>query len=180
MKLLRYEGYNLTISEEALLLRPFKAIWLRDKTKDKNKALSELAYIYFMEDSRSDYQTYIDKEERHKQIVLGEGLKESWVPDKLVKEAMEFYSSFKSDGELLLEDLRAMVNNLRIYLKGIDLSEVDDKGRPIYSLDSYTKTVTDLNKLIKSIDDTEKTITKELVQSDKVRGAAIKSMYEDV
>lgn len=33
MKLFKYEGYNLTISEEAMLLKPFKTIWKRDKSK---------------------------------------------------------------------------------------------------------------------------------------------------
>lgn len=141
--------------------------------------MRELGYIYFMEDSRSDYQTYIDKDERSKQIKLGEGMPESWKPDKVVLDAMEFYAGFKSDGVLLLEDLRVMVNNLRKHLKTIDLDAMDERGKPIYNIDSYTKTVADLNKLIKSIDETEKTINKELANSDKVRGSAEKSMYED-
>lgn len=179
MKLLKYEGYKLTISEEALLLKPFKAIWDRDKSATKDRALMELGYIYFMEDSRSDYQMYIDREERSKQIKLGEGFKESWTPDTKITAAMEFYSSFKSDGVLLLEDLRVMVNNLRKHLKTIDLESTDERGRPIYNIDSYTKTVADLNKLIKSIDETEKTINNELTKSDKVRGSSEKAMYED-
>lgn len=179
MKLLKYEGYKLNISEEALLLKPFKVIWDRDKSATKEKALMEFGYIYFMEDSRSDYQMYIDREERSAQIKLGEGFKESWTPDAKLLAAMEFYSSFKSDSVLLLEDLRVMVNNLRKHLKNIDLEAVDDRGKPIYNIDSYTKTVADLNKLIKSIDETEKTINNELTKSDKVRGSSEKAMYED-
>lgn len=179
MKLLKYEGYKLNISEEALLLKPFKVIWDRDKSATKEKALMELGYIYFMEDSRSDYQMYIDRDERSAQIKLGEGFKESWTPDAKLIAAMEFYSSFKSDSVLLLEDLRVMVNNLRKHLKNIDLEAVDDRGKPIYNIDSYTKTVADLNKLIKSIDETEKTINNELTKSDKVRGSSEKAMYED-
>ena len=180
MKLFRVEGYNLNISEEAYLLKPFKVLWDRDRTKDKSNALMELGYIYFMEDPRSDYQTYIDSEQRAEQIKLGEGLKETWKPDAKVLEAQKFYASFKSDSALLLEDLRAMVSKLRAHLKRIDLDAVDSKGKPIYNVDSYTKTVTDLNKLILSIDETEKNINRELTQSDKVRGTVEKSMYEDV
>lgn len=87
MKLFRYEGYNLNISEEALLLKPFKTLWDRDKTKDKTNALMELGYIYFMEDPRSDYQTYVDPEQRAEQIKLGEGIKDKWKPDAKVLEA---------------------------------------------------------------------------------------------
>ena len=48
IKLFKYEGYKLNISEEALLLKPFKEIWQRDKSKNKDKALQELGYIYFL------------------------------------------------------------------------------------------------------------------------------------
>ena len=74
MKLFRYEGYNITISEEALLLKPFQVLWKRDRSQGKQKALMELGYCYFMEDPRSDYQMYIDRDERSKQIKLGEGI----------------------------------------------------------------------------------------------------------
>ena len=73
MKLFKYEGYNLTISEEAMLLKPFKTLWKRDRSRNKENALMELGYIYFMEDPRSDYQVYVDADERATQIKLGEG-----------------------------------------------------------------------------------------------------------
>ena len=47
IRLFKYEGYKVTISEEALLLKPFKAIWDRDRTKSKDRALDELGFIYF-------------------------------------------------------------------------------------------------------------------------------------
>ena len=73
MKLFKYDAYKITISEEALLLEPFKQIWNRDKSKDKTKALQELGYIYFMEDPRSDYQYLIDEQQRKESIKEGEG-----------------------------------------------------------------------------------------------------------
>ena len=85
MRLLTYEGYNLTIDPMLLTLKPFKAIWVRDKTEKKERAISEIAYIYFMEDTRSDYQYIIDREERDRQIREGEGMKDSWKPDSTVK-----------------------------------------------------------------------------------------------
>ena len=92
MKLFKYESYKITISEEALLLKPFKKIWDRDKSKSKEKALSELGFIYFFCDARSDYQYIVDEELRKEQIKEGEGMSKDWQPDKLVEEAMEFYN----------------------------------------------------------------------------------------
>ena len=63
IKLFKYEQFKLTISEEALLLKPIKAVWDRDKSKNKQKALMELGFIYFMNDPRSDYQYLVDEEE---------------------------------------------------------------------------------------------------------------------
>lgn len=179
MKLFKFEGYNLTISEEAFMLKPFKELWRRDKSKNKEKALQELAYIYFMEDSRSDYQVYIDKEERSTQVKLGEGMPESWKPDRAVLDAMQFYSSFKSESALLLEDIRVAITKLREFIKTIDLSATDDKGKPIYTLNTYTATIKQIPDLITSLDEAERTIAKENIQSDKVRGSVEKAMFED-
>ena len=93
MKLFKYEGYNLTISEEAMLLKPFKALWKRDRSKNKDTAMMELGYVYFMEDPRSDYVlNTIDREVRDAKIREGEGIPDSWQPDAKVQEAMAFYS----------------------------------------------------------------------------------------
>lgn len=179
MKLFKLEGYNLTISEEAYMLKPFKDLWKRDKSKGKEQALQELAYIYFMEDTRSDYQVYIDRDERSNQIKIGEGIKESWRPDKLVQEAQAFYAGFKSESALLLEDIRVAITKLREYIKTIDLSAVDDKGKPIYTLNTYTATIKQIPELITSLDEAERTIAKEAIGTDKVRGSVEKAMFED-
>lgn len=179
MKLFKLEGYNLKISDEAFVLKPFRDIWKRDKTAGKERAIQELGYIYMMEDTRSDYQVYIDREERSKQVKLGEGLPESWKPDKLVSTAQQFYASFKSESALLLEDIRVAITKLREYIKTIDLSATDDKGKPIYTLNSYTATIKQIPELITSLDEAERTIAKEVLGQDKVRGSIEKAMFED-
>lgn len=180
MKLFKYESYKVTISEEALQLKPFKAIWNRDKTSMKNRALTELSYVYFMCDPRSDYQYLIDGTERSNAIIESEGLPKDWKPDKLVKEAMVFYSSFKSTSALLLEDTRVAIDKIRVFLKNVDLTEVDDKGKPIYTINSITSTIKMIPQLIKDLDDAEKAITSEMrEQGGKVRGQRVKSLMED-
>ena len=179
MKLFRYEGYKLHISEEAFILKPFKELWNRDKTKNKDKALQELGYIYFMCDPRSDYQYIVDEEDRSKAIKEGEGIEPKWKPDNKVIEAMKFYKQFKPVSALLLEDTRVAVDKLRQLLRNIDLTEVDDKGKPIYTLNTVTATIKQIPSLVKDLDEAEKAIAKEIMESDKVRGAQEKSMYED-
>ena len=180
MKLFRYEGYKITISEEALVLTPFKRIWTRDRSANKNRAISELGFIYFMADPRSDYQYIIDEESRKTSIKEGEGLPTDWEPDELVLEAIEFYKTFKPASALLLEDTRVAVDKLRTLLREIDLGAVDDKGKPIYTLNTITATIKQIPALVKDLNEAEAAIAKEIAQSNKVRGAQEKSMYEDM
>mgnify|MGYP004640895529 FL=1 len=177
MRLLTYEGYNLTIDPMLLTLKPFKAIWVRDKTEKKERAISEIAYIYFMEDPRSDYQYIIDREERSKTIKEGEGLKSTWQPDGTVKEAMKLYASFKTTSALLLEDTRALVDGYRNKLRDLtsDMSELDVKD--VRELGAIIKQVP---SMVKDLDEAERALAKEIAQSDKVRGAQEKSIYEDM
>lgn len=180
MKLLRYEGYNLTFEPEILTLRVFKRLFMRDKTKNKSRFLQELAYIYFMEDPRSDYQYIVNPDERSRAIIEGEGLDNDWKVDSILQEAIDYYKSFKSTSALLLEDTRVAVDKLRQQLRDIDLNSVDDKGRPIYTLNVVVNTIKQVPSLVKDLDEAEKTIAKEMIQNDKIRGSAEKSMYEDL
>lgn len=179
MNLIRYEGYNLTIEPEMLLIKPFKALWERDKSKTKENALMELGYIYFMCDPRSDYMYLVDDEDRHKAVIEGEGLKVDWKPDSVVIAAMEYYKSIKPLAAQLLDDLRVAVNKIRTHLKDLDLTKEDRNGKPVYSLDSYTKTTVQLTALIESLNNTEKKLYSTMTEEEKVRGNVEKSMFED-
>ena len=176
IKLFKYEGYKLNISEEALLLKPFKEIWQRDKSKSKDKALQELGYIYFISDPRSDYQYLVDEEERSKAIKEGEGIDSKWKPDKLVLDAITFYKSFKPTSALLLEDTRAMIDGYRVKLRQItadmsnlDIKEIKDLGAVIKQIPS----------LIKDLDEAEKALNSELKTSGRMRGSGEKTLFED-
>ena len=176
IKLFKYEGYKLNISEEALLLKPFKEIWQRDKSKSKDKALQELGYVYFISDPRSDYQYLVDEEERSKAIKEGEGIDSKWKPDKLVLYAITLYKSFKPTSALLLEDTRAMIDGYRVKLRQItadmsnlDIKEIKDLGAVIKQIPS----------LIKDLDEAEKALNSELKTSGRMRGSGEKTLFED-
>lgn len=179
MKLFKFENYQVVIEPEVLLLKPFSVIWKRDRSRNKNIAIQELGYIYFFCDSRSDYMFIINEEERTKAIIEGEGLPNNWKPDKQVKEAIEFYNSFKSASALLLEDTRIAVDKLRSYIRDLDLSLVDDKGKPIYTLNSITATIKIIPSLIKDLDEAEKALAKEDISKGKMRGSGEKTIFED-
>lgn len=179
MKLFKYEGYKVVISEEAFALKVFRQIWNRDRSVNKDKAIMELGYVYFMIDPRSDYQYLVDEEERSKAIIEGEGLPNNWKPDKIVTEAMQFYSRFKPTAALLLEDTRVAVEKLRKLLRDINLQDTDDKGRPLYTLNTITATIKQVPSLAKDLDEAERALSSEMRNEGKMRGQGEKTIFED-
>lgn len=175
MKLFRYEQYKIVISEEALALKPFKQIWNRDRTISKDKAIAEIAYVYFMVDTRSDYQYLVDQEERDKAVREGEGLPDSWKPDRVVIEAMDLYDSFKPASALLLEDTRIMVDKFRKKMRKIDFDELEVK-----ELKEVGALIKQIPSLVKDLDEAEKAVALEMrEQGGRVRGQKTKALTED-
>jgi hypothetical protein len=160
-------------------MKPFKKIWQRDKTKTKNIATMELAFIYFFADPRSDYQYIVDEDDRIEEIKKGQGLSDDWKPDDVVKSAISFYESFMPTSAMLLEDTRVAVDKLRKKLKDIDLDEVDDKGRPIYTLNTITATIKQVPDLAKQLMEAEKAISEQIHDDGKSRGALEKTLLDD-
>lgn len=179
MKLFKYEGYRIIIEPEALLLKPFKVIWERDKKESKDKAISELGFVYFFADPRSDYQYIVDEDERTKAIKEGEGLSDKWVPDKQVLAAIDFYKQFKTSSVLLLETTRLLVDKLMKQMKNLNLDERDDNNKPIFALNTITATIEKVPGLVVKLDEAEKAIAAELKSDGKMRGQGEKSIFED-
>ncbi len=174
MKLLKYEGYKVVIEPELLALKPFKQIWTRDKTVNKDKALAEIAFIYFMTDPRSDYQYLVDDNERMEAIKEGEGLPPKWEPDRIVTEAMEFYKSFKPISALLLEDTRFMVDKYRKRLKAQEFDELEIKD-----LKEAGALIKQIPSLVKDLNEAEKALNSEMRESGRMRGQGEKTIFED-
>ena len=177
MKLFKFEQYKITISEEAFALKPFKQIWNRDKSQNKDRAISELSYIYFMQDPRSDYQYLVDEEERARAIIEGEGLPLDWEPDKLVKEALDFYNQFKPTSALLLEDIRFMIDQYRKKLRSMASNGFDELT--VKELKDINALIKAIPSLVKDLDEAEKALSTEMRNQGKMRGQGEKTIFED-
>ena len=180
LKLFKYEGFRLNISEEAILLKPIKDVWDRDTSEAKDRAFQELGYIYFFCDPRSDFQSIVDEDSRRDAIIKATGMPEDWQPDEKVKKAMTFYSSFKPMSALLLEDTRVAVDKLRTMLRESNYDERDDKGKPVHTISSITSTIKMIPGLVRDLNEAEKAINKDIIEEGKVRGSQTKSLYEDM
>lgn len=178
IKLFKFENFDVRIEPEVYLLEPFKKIKERNK-KDENKTKTELAFIYFFADPRSDYQYILDKSARIESIKQGLGLDSKWKPDEVINQAIEFYESFKPESALLLEDTRFAIDKLRQALREIDFNQMDDKGKPIYPLNTLTSTIKIIPSLIKDLNEAEKALNSEIASNAKMRGGQEKTIFED-
>lgn len=180
MRLIKYEDYTITIEPEALIIKSIKTLWNRDRSKNKDRALQELGYIYFMVDPRSTYSYIIDEEDRKEKIILEEGLPKNWKPDKIVEDAMNSYKeSVQTTSYLLLEDTKYAVSNLRKYLRSMDFTETDDKGKPKYPVNTLATTVNQVADLAEKLMKAERTVAQEIVENSKMRGQRDKKILED-
>lgn len=177
MKLFKFSGYDIDITEEALLIPAFRKLWDIDKGESKEQARQQLAWVYFMADPRSDYAYIIDEDERSKRIMGDLGMR--WKPTENMKTALEMYKSFKTTSALLLEDTRFAVEKLRKMLRDIDLNAVDKNGKPIYTLNSVTSTIKQIPDLVKALDAAEKAMSLEYRNDVKMRGQGEKTVMED-
>lgn len=179
MKLFKFEGYRVIVEPEALLLQPFKTIWNRDKSKSKDIANSELGYVYFFADPRSDYQYILDEDARAQAIKEGEGFPDKWKPDKDIEAAIQFYKQFKTSSALLLEATRLLIDKVMTQMKELDLNERDKNDKPVFALNIITSTIEKVPGLVIKLNEAEKAIASELKENGGMRGQGEKSIFED-
>lgn len=171
MKLFRYEGYEVRVAPEALTLKPFKKLWNRDKSKDKERAMMEFGFLYFYCDPRSDYQYIVDEEDRLTAVKQGQGFPEDWKPDATLKAAMNFYSTFDTSSAMLL---RAAMKAVKKVQDTLDELNPDDTK----SLKEYLAALKMIPEVASMIQEAEKSLNAEM-EYGEARGSIEKGMFED-
>ena len=56
---------------------------------------------------------------------------------------------------------------------------VDDKGKPVYTLNTITATIKQIPSLVKDLDEAEKALASEIRNAGKMRGSGEKSLMDD-
>jgi hypothetical protein len=173
------DKYELLIDPIAYTLKPFAKIWDRDKSINKKQAQSELAYIYYMGDFKSDFFEISDKNERSSQIISNLAIKIN-PNDKVITEAIEFYEKHsKTKLMLLLEDAYGAIDKLRDYFKDVDLTKETDKGSLVYDSTKLLNNIGNLNKVVEGIKALEFQVKKEQQADKSMRGGRNKGLFED-
>ena len=182
MKLFTLKGWNLTVSEEAWGLVPFKNILERDNTKEKEEALKDMLFIYFFCDIRSNY-LHMPEEIRIKEIKHDIGLPDEWEYDEVMQEATAFYTKrSKSVIQQLYEDTLMSARAIGTYLRDTEnlLKERDVQGKPVYDITKITNANEKVPKLMANLKAAYKEVIKEKEDTEnKRKGSKSFNTFED-
>ena len=181
MKLIEFDGIEFKLADEALLIRPIRQLFEKDKSKKKEEFWNQISYLWFMCDPRSTYQYLVNEADRAAEIKKLEGFQEDWEPSELLQEAMNIYrQQTTTTASLLLEGMRKGIENVRKFLADVDLFAVDEKTqKPLYQVSTITSALKQIPELAKALVDAEKALAKDFDTEDSARGNAEKSAFED-
>ncbi len=181
MHVLEFQNYQVTPTQEALLIKPIRDIYNKDKSKNKEKFMQILSVIYFYTDPRSSYNYILNDEERLQEIIKQEGLPSDFKITPQIQEAIDIYKQHTlTTSLLLLQDMKVAIDKVRNFLRNVDLTATDDKGKPLYTISTITTAIKQIPQLSKDIMEAEKTVAKEIEEQGRVRGGVTNnSLFED-
>ena len=178
MNVFIYDNGNnrLEINEpEILLIKEFKALSDRDKTKNKERLWKELTYIYLAIDWKSLYNQY-SEQERHQEALSDSGITEEEFNDPIFREACRKYKSLQESNKSI-KMLKAAMNAADQFIDYfndiVDLNERDVSGKPIFTAEKVMKEVGMLNKVHEELVTLENRVKKELAEKSTLRAGAI-------
>ena len=173
--------YVLTVEDNMWGLLPFKKILKRDKSRDKDRALKEMLFIYYYSDIKSDY-LIIDSKFRIEEIKKDIGLPEDWKIDSVIQEAIDFYEerSLTVVGKLYKNALAA-ANDISEYLTKTKelLEERDERGKPVTTLTTIVGGISKIKTVMQDLKAAEKELIKERIETEgKMKGKQSMGMFE--
>lgn len=181
MRLIEFDGVEIKVADEALLIRPIRQLFEQDKSKKKEEFWRQISYLWFMCDPRSTYQYLVEEDERAAEVKKQEGFGEDWEPSELLQEAMNIYrGQTTTTASILLESMRKGIDQLRRFFEEFDLFKLDKNDRPVYQVSTMTSALKQVPELARALVEAEKSLAKDFATDDKARGAAVKSIGEDI
>ena len=175
------KDHVLTVEDNVWGLLPFKKILKRDKSRDKDRALKEMLFIYYYCDIKSDY-LIIDSKFRKEEIIKDIGLPDDWKIDSTMQEAIDFYEerSLTVIGKLYKNALLA-ANDISEYLTKTKelLEERDDKGKPVTTLTTIVGGISKIKVVMQDLKAAEKELIKERIETEgRMKGQQQMGMFE--
>lgn len=179
MNIFVYDNVNnrLEINEpEILLIKEFKDLSDKDKTKTKTQLWKELTYIYLAIDWKSPYSQYLEQE-RHEEALNDSGLTEQEFNDPVFRNACRKYKALQNSNKSiqLLNAAKTATDKFIEYFENIvDLNDKDQNGKPIFTAEKVMKEVAQLSKVHEQLKILEAQVKQEMEVSSGTRAGVQK------
>lgn len=168
---------------ETLLISPYKEIWERDNSKDKERAIKEFTYIELMSSKKKSnpYAGYPEdtRHQKLKGMLFPED--KNWYPDNLVEQALADIVELQTEASPTYRyymDNLAAAEKTREYIQNIDLNERTEKGIPVYKPKDVTSAIIDTEKVIQTLTVLKEKMEQELTESSRIRGNKTINVFE--
>tara|TARA_R100000322_G_scaffold152954_1_gene111047 strand:+ start:42 stop:545 length:504 start_codon:yes stop_codon:yes gene_type:complete len=162
----------LTVSNDTVIASPY-VLTIKEFEKISVK---ELSYVYHMCDHNSPFAVY--EEQERSEHVINSIFKKKWSPDTKVKAACDKYLELKETHAIkLLKAARSAVNKLRKYFEVVDLTDIDDNGRPIYNAKDLVANLSKMADVVSGISKLEELVKKEQQTLSANRGGVVVNKY---
>lgn len=180
MKLFQIIDWKVVISEEAYLLEPFKAILNSDKSKDKEVAMKELAFVWFFSDVKSDYNYILNNKEKQDEITKDLVLPKGWKINTNVQNAIDFYKErTQTVSSTILDNSLFIANTLSNKMRKIVSSDDDTGSLSIKEIESIASGLAKMPGIVASLQKLEQTVLKEQSEKSDRVGSQEKALFED-
>jgi len=171
-------------NEETLLIEPFKSIWKRDKTKNKNIALKELAYIEFMTSLKKSNPFRQYPEDKKEEVIKEEIIRnKKWKPDKLIMNAIEKLKVFQKEASTTYNyylSAKTAAEKMQYFFNTVDITAVNPKTcNPLYKPRDITSALNDTEKVLSNLKSLEKKVEEELYEETRTRSDKQISPFAD-
>lgn len=137
----------------------------------KGLKVEELSYIFFMLDPKSPYSQY-EKKMRHDTVV--EDLfpaKKTFKPSTKLQAALDKYDQLIDTTALrLLRSARLGAQKLESYFETVDLTLLDDRGKPIYAAKDLMSNLASMGATVDGLAKLEELVAKQEDAAAKGRG----------
>ena len=171
---------KVVINPKALLIPEFAFLYERDHSIGKKKSLKEFAYIHYIADYKSEYNSY--GLTKNQQVALDIFGNKKYKPDQHVLKAIDKYIDLqKSPSMRYLESIRNRVDRIIDFLDNADQISVDKEGiyiNPFLTIDKVTKVLNELEDVVEKLEKWEKKVFEE--EDDmQIRGGGLLNAFEN-
>jgi len=175
-----FDNDKVTINPKLLFIPEFSDLYERDRSIGKKKALKEFAYIHYMADYKSEYNSYGLNKDTQLGIDIFQNRK--YKPDPYVKKAIEKYIKLQETSSM--QYLLAIRNRVSMIVKFLDEANIrnaDSENRPVnpfVTIDKVTKVLNELEDVIEKLEKWEKKVFDE-EEEMQIRGGGVLNAFEN-